>query len=89
MLFTYDRNKSLRNLEKHGIDFKEAQALWSDDNRLEFKLMHTGEQRYGVLARYGGSTWFGVFIRRGLFVRIISVRRATKQERSLYDRKNA
>ncbi len=54
MLFTFDCNKSLRNLEKHGIDFREAQALWSDDNRLEFKLMHTGEQRYGVLALQHG-----------------------------------
>ncbi len=35
MIFEYDVNKSRTNLEKHGIDFDAAQALWEDDNRIE------------------------------------------------------
>jgi uncharacterized protein len=30
MEFEFDRKKSRRNKEKHGIDFIEAQSLWID-----------------------------------------------------------
>lgn len=30
--FQYDPEKSQSNLEKHGIDFEQAQALWDDPN---------------------------------------------------------
>ena len=33
-MFEYDPDKSLINLEKHGMDFDEAQNLWLDENRL-------------------------------------------------------
>ncbi|RDB59455.1 toxin [Gordonibacter sp. 28C] len=88
MLFEYDPEKSARNLDKHGIDFEDAQALWLDRDRVEFRLEHTGEQRYGVLARWAGICWLAVVVHRGERVRIVSTRRATRKEAALYDQTN-
>lgn len=85
--FIYDASKSASNEEKHGIDFDEAQALWDDIDMMEFPLEFKGEKRFGVIARYQGSCWTGVCTMREDVVRIISVRRSTKKEVSLYDRK--
>jgi len=40
-----DPVKSEANLAKHGIDFVEAQALWSDPALLEIPARTTGEPR--------------------------------------------
>ena len=45
-LFEWDENKSTSNKMKHGIDFKEAQMLWEDCNRIEFSVQTEGEQRF-------------------------------------------
>ena len=37
MLFEFDHARSAANKQKHGIDFKEATALWEDDNGLRFQ----------------------------------------------------
>ena len=34
-VFEFDERKSQGNLEKHGIDFLEAQELWKDPDLLE------------------------------------------------------
>ena len=45
MEFEYDRSKSERNLEKHGVDFEEAQELWSDPYMVRFTVEYGGERR--------------------------------------------
>jgi hypothetical protein len=35
MKFEFDRQKSVSNKIKHGIDFDDAQALWADPDLLE------------------------------------------------------
>ncbi len=45
MEFEYDRSKSERNLEKHGVDFEEAQELWSDPYMVRFAVEYGGERR--------------------------------------------
>jgi uncharacterized DUF497 family protein len=84
--FEFDQNKSDANEEKHGIGFTEAESLWHDEDRLEVELEHKGEQRYLLVAHYCGSLWSAIFIKRANALRIISVRRATKSEVSLYDK---
>jgi uncharacterized DUF497 family protein len=37
MGFEYDSEKSAENKHKHGVDFEEAQALWSDPALLEIR----------------------------------------------------
>ena len=89
MLFEYDIRKSIGNEEKHGINFKEAQVLWDDEWRMEVALHYKGERRNALIASYGGVYWFAVFTTRRNVVRIISVRRATAKEVSLYERKKS
>ena len=86
MYFEYDESKSESNLEKHGIDFEEAQRLWDDPELMEFKIDFKGEPRWGAIARYAGSCWIAICTTHGENVRIISVRRATAKEVSFYDK---
>lgn len=86
MQFEYDPKKSESNLDKHGIDFEEAQLLWSDEFMMEFPVEHKGEDRFGIMARYFGSVWVAICTKRGESTRIISVRKATIEEVSFYDK---
>ena len=38
--FEYDEQKSRANLDKHGIDFVAAQALWDDPYLIEIPQKH-------------------------------------------------
>ena len=49
--FEFDQNKSDSNLEKHGIDFVEAQDLWNDSILLEIPAKTEDEPRYIVIGR--------------------------------------
>ncbi len=85
MKYEYDPNKSFANREKHGIDFEEAKALWQDVDVLQVRVNRPGEERYIVIGRIGGKHWTAVIIYRGTYIRIISVRRARKEEVTLYE----
>ena len=85
MRFEYDPGKSDSNQEKHGLDFDEAQALWDDPDLLEIPVMTNDEPRYLVIGRIAGKHWSGIITYRGDAVRIISVRRARKEEIVLYE----
>ena len=86
MEFEFDQGKSDSNEEKHGISFVEAQNLWCDEYRMVVELEHKGEQRYMIVANYGGGLWSTIYVIRAQRVRIISARRATKNEVSFYDK---
>jgi hypothetical protein len=47
--FEYDEQKSVSNLSKHGIDFENAQKLWTDELHIEVKLRFDDEPRYIVV----------------------------------------
>jgi len=63
----------------------EAQALWDDPHRLEIPARTQGECRWMLVGRIGPRHWFAVFTLRAETVRIISVRRARKEEVALYE----
>ena len=84
MDFEFDRAKSAANLEKHGIDFIGAQALWSDPDRLEIPARSLDEPRNQVIGRIGGLLWSAFITLRGDRIRIISVRRARDEEEAAY-----
>lgn len=86
MQFEFDPNKSNANLEKHGIDFVEAQKLWDEPHFAVQAAYVTGEQREVIVGRIAGEYWTAVTTWRNGGVRIISVRRSTEKERSAYDR---
>jgi len=85
MEFEYDPEKSLRNTEKHGIDFVDGQALWEDSGLLVLPSRNPEERRYLAIGRIAGLHWTAVFTERGDRVRLISIRRSRKDERNLYE----
>ena len=85
MDFEYDERKSLTNLEKHGIDFIDAQALWSDSDLLEIQARTEDESRYLVVGLIDSKHWSAVITYRGEKIRIISVRRSREEEVVLYE----
>ena len=85
MIFEYDPNKSAANKIKHGIDFEEAQALWNDPWLLEAPARTDDEPRFLVIGRIQGRPWSAICVHRGDNIRIISVRRARRQEIKRYE----
>ena len=85
MKFEFDPEKSLSNLQKHGIDFIKAQALWSDPDYLEIPAKTIDESRFLVIGQIDDVHWSGVITYRGDAIRIISVRRSRKEEVDIYE----
>jgi len=76
MEFEHDPEKSETNRIKHGIDFDEAQALWSDPFLIEAPALTEEEPRFIAVGRIGARHWTAIFTWRDERLRIISVRRA-------------
>lgn len=84
-MFEFDEPKSSANAKKHGIDFSQAQELWSDPYLIEIPAMTADEPRYLVIGRIGAKHWSAVITYRSESIRIISVRRARPEEVALYE----
>ena len=85
MSFEFDPNKSAANKQKHRIDFVEAQALWNDVDRVEIPARTVDEPRTVVIGMISGKHWSAVITSREQNTRIISVRRARKEEIEIYE----
>lgn len=83
--FEFDERKSQTNLEKHGIDFVQAQELWSDSYLIEIPAKTVDEPRFLVVGRIKGKHWSAVITHRSNNIRIISVRRSRAEEVTLYE----
>jgi uncharacterized protein len=87
-MFEFDPSKSVSNAEKHGIGFKEAQALWNDDDRTETpSWVEAAEERWVIVGRIGDRFWTAVVTYRENAIRIILVRRARDNETEDYLRR--
>lgn len=84
-MFEYDPAKSAANLAKHGIDFETVQALWADARRLEIPARSLDEARFATIGRIERRHWTVIFTRRDDRLRLISARRARKEEAALYE----
>jgi uncharacterized protein len=85
MGFEYDPEKSAENKLKHGIDFEDAQALWSDPALLEIPAQVVDEPRWVMIGMMNEKHWSAVITRRGGNLRIISVRRSRDEEVEIYE----
>ena len=85
MEFEFQPRKSASNKRKHGIDFVEAQALWDDPNLVEIPARTVDEPRHLVVGMIMDTAWAGIITCRGDRIRIISVRRAQKEEIEIYE----
>ena len=72
-------------MEKHGIDFEAAQALWADDGAIRIKTGYVREPRYFVIGKIKSIFWTAVITYRNDATRIISVRRSNKIEVVWYE----
>ncbi|MEQ8391175.1 MAG: BrnT family toxin [Thalassospira sp.] len=85
MDFEYDPIKSASNLLKHGIDFDQAQVLWDDPWVLEAPAKTSDEPRFLTIGKIEDKHWAAIWTPRGDALRIISVRRARKEEIEFYE----
>jgi uncharacterized DUF497 family protein len=85
MSFEFDPDKSVANLQKHGIDFRRAQALWVDPDLIEILAKTEDEPRYLVIGKIDGKHWSAVITNRSDIIRIISVRRSREEEIAIYE----
>ena len=83
--FIWDSAKNSLNRCKHGIDFEDAAKVFADANRIEFlDTAHSDdEDRYITIGRVR-EILFVVYTEREDALRLITARKANKQERSLY-----
>ncbi len=79
-----DPAKSQRNKEKHGIDFHEAQALWLDEDRVEFPARSDNKERHALIALRDEKIRVAFYTMREAAIRLISVRRARENEKKAY-----
>ncbi len=85
MVFVFDQAKSAANRQKHGIDFVAAQTLWKDSRLFQVQLFSSVEPRHLIVGVIGVKHWAAIITYRGESVRLISVRRARKDEVDLYE----
>ena len=83
--FEFDDKKSQLNLQKHDIDFLEAQQLWLDPGFVEIEANSGTEIRRLVIGLINDRFWSAVITYRNKNIRIISVRRSRKKEVELYE----
>jgi uncharacterized DUF497 family protein len=85
MIFEWDENKNISNIEKHGIDFNDSAKIFSDpmvtkvDARKDYN-----EKRWIGLGRLENTIVILAYTKRGKNIRIISIRKANKSERKIY-----
>ncbi len=85
MGFEYDQEKNTENRRKHGIDFEQAQSLWSDPMVVEIPARVTDESRWVVIGKISSRHWSAVITWRGENIRLISVRRSRDEEVAIYE----
>jgi hypothetical protein len=89
---SWDDGKRDLNLQNHGYDFADIRAVF--DGRLaltrEDRRFDYGEDRYNMLVELHGRIINVTFTPRGHRMHLISVRPASREERSVYhDRRQA
>lgn len=85
MEFEYNQQKSDSNKLKHGIDFSEAQLLWTDPDRIQIPAKIVDEPRFMIIGKIEGKHWSAIFTYRDENIRIISVRRSRQEEIEIYE----
>lgn len=86
-MFVWDETKRRSNLEKHGLDFRDAYLVYDDPDKLTYGSDRKGERRLLDLAfaTINGRLLALVYTERGEDVRVISFRAASREERELYE----
>ncbi len=87
MKFEWDENKRLSNLQRHGFDFADAWRVFESyrvifiDDRFDY-----GEHRRVTIGLLNGRIVTTVYTEDDEIIRIISLRKATKNEQTRYNK---
>jgi len=83
--YEWDPEKADKNLKKHGIDFADAVSAFEDLNAVTIADPDHDEERFVTLGMDAfGNLLVVVYTYRGDNIRIISARKADKNERKQY-----
>ena len=91
MIFNWNEHKAESNEQKHGVTFEEAATAFSDvDAQIYDDEGHSGAEERFVLLGYSKISRLLIVChcirgRDGEIIRIISARKATKQEHQKYE----
>ena len=87
--FSWDERKNRENLRKHGLSFEEASTAFSDENaRLKHYPDHSQDEDRFILLGFSAKLRLivvsHVYRQTGQQIRIVSARKATRNERKQY-----
>ena len=86
-MITFDAQKRQSNLEKHGLDLADAGLVYNAPNKITLVSPRHGEARKQdiALVEVIGVVLALAYVERGEEVRAISLRRASRLERKIYE----
>jgi uncharacterized DUF497 family protein len=87
MEFEWDDAKRIANISKHGLDFVDAEIVFSGPLIVAAARCVDGESRSLAVGMFYDIHVTMIYTLRGSTVRIISMRRARHEERKRYDDK--
>lgn len=88
MLVEWDPQKAASNFRKHHVRFADALAVLEDERAVTIRDFETNEERWVTIGSDApGRVLVVVYTLRAHRIRIISARRATRQERIQYEEK--
>jgi uncharacterized DUF497 family protein len=89
--FEWDNRKATRNLIEHKVSFEQASVACRDPFAVEWidERGDYGEERFVLLGIYESTVLYDAYAERGDNIRIISARRADRNEQNKYYRQNA
>jgi uncharacterized DUF497 family protein len=89
MAFTFDPEKSARNIAERGLSFDLVERFeWETARFVEDTRRDYGETRLQVLALMDGRLYAAVVTPRGEDLRVISLRKANRREVERYGKKD-
>ena len=84
MTFEWDEDKRLLNLQKHGIDFVDAQSVFEEERIYTYPSPKNDEERWVTVGPVENRLIAVIWTERGEAIRLISARRARDEEKRQY-----
>jgi uncharacterized protein len=86
-MIVWDEAKRKANLEKHGLDFADADMVYGNPDKITFLSHRERENRKQDIAMVAvrGRVLTLIYVERGADVRVISFRVASREEREAYE----
>lgn len=82
-MFDWDETKRIKNIEKHGVDFRRAGLIFGNICA-ESKTFEDREERIHAIGFVGEAFYYVIYTWRGEARRIISARQAGRRDQRKY-----